>query len=160
LSLPKISSDKNLIRPGANAQMGSPRTGMIDLLNLLGGWLVGLFRSPVAREAELAFLRQQLLLLKRSAPARLRPRTADRLKFNNRHECCILVQDDEGPAEVIFRLWHGGTPSSGCSDDGAISSSPAHSIFNVCRHLTTASTHRILRGEAFAAWNTAVAASA
>jgi hypothetical protein len=24
---------------------------MIDLLNLLGGWLVGLFRSPVARDA-------------------------------------------------------------------------------------------------------------
>jgi hypothetical protein len=54
---------------------------MIDLLNLLGGWLVGLFRSPVAREAEVAFLRQQLLVLKRSAPARLRLRTADRLIF-------------------------------------------------------------------------------
>jgi hypothetical protein len=60
---------------------GLPCADMIDLLNLLGGWLVGLFRSPVAREAEVAFLRQQLLVLKRSAPARLRLRTADRLIF-------------------------------------------------------------------------------
>jgi hypothetical protein len=41
---------------------------MIDLLKLLGGLLVGLFRSHAAREAEMAFLRQQLLVLKRSAP--------------------------------------------------------------------------------------------
>jgi hypothetical protein len=34
-----------------------------------------------AREAEMAFLRQQLLVLKRSAPARLRLRIADRLIF-------------------------------------------------------------------------------
>jgi hypothetical protein len=45
---------------------------MIDPLKLLGGLLVGLFRSHAAREAEMAFLRQQLLVLKRSAPARLR----------------------------------------------------------------------------------------
>src|SRR5947209_6876697 len=44
--------------------------GMIDLLKLLGGLLVGLFRSRAAREAEMAFLRQQLVVLKRSAPAR------------------------------------------------------------------------------------------
>jgi hypothetical protein len=31
--------------------MAHLRTGMIDLLNLLGGWLGGLFRSPVARDA-------------------------------------------------------------------------------------------------------------
>jgi hypothetical protein len=43
--------------------------------------LVGLFRSHAAREAETAFLRQQLVVLKRSAPARLRLRTADRLIF-------------------------------------------------------------------------------
>jgi len=30
---------------------------MIDLLKLLGGWLVGLFKSHAAREAEVAFLR-------------------------------------------------------------------------------------------------------
>ena len=54
---------------------------MHDLLKLLGGFLVGLFRSQAAREAEMAFLRQQLLVLKRSAPARLRLRRADRLIF-------------------------------------------------------------------------------
>ena len=57
--------------------MGSPRAGMLDLLKLLGGFLAGLFRSPAAREAEMAFLRQQLLVLKRSAPARLQLRTTD-----------------------------------------------------------------------------------
>src|SRR5947209_12157151 len=46
------------------------RFGMIDLLKLLGGLLVGLFRSRAAREAEMAFLRQQLVVLQRSAPAR------------------------------------------------------------------------------------------
>jgi CRP-like cAMP-binding protein len=66
---------------GADAAMGYPRFGMLDLLKLLGGLLVGLFRSHAAREAETAFLRQQLVVLKRSAPARLRLRTADRLIF-------------------------------------------------------------------------------
>ena len=54
---------------------------MIDFLKLLGGLLVGLFRSHAAREAEMAFLRQQLIVLKRSAPTRLRLRKADRLIF-------------------------------------------------------------------------------
>jgi transposase InsO family protein len=61
--------------------MAYPRAGMIDFLKLLGGALVGLFRSHATREAEMAFLRQQLLVLKRSAPARLRLRKADRLIF-------------------------------------------------------------------------------
>src|SRR4051812_45667940 len=61
--------------------MGYPRFGMLDLLKLLGGLLLGLFRSHAAREAEMAFLRQQLAVLQRSAPARLRLRTADRLIF-------------------------------------------------------------------------------
>src|SRR5215472_12660858 len=72
---------ENRIRAGADAAMGYPRFGMLDLLKLLGGLLVGLFRSHAAREAETAFLRQQLVILKRSAPARLRLRTADRLIF-------------------------------------------------------------------------------
>jgi len=76
LWLPKIASGL--------AQM--PRwailaSGMIDFLKLLGGLIVGLFRSHAAREAEMAFLRHQLVVLKRSAPARLRLRTADRLIF-------------------------------------------------------------------------------
>src|SRR5215471_15671452 len=55
--------------------------GMIGHLKLLGGLLVGVFRSHAARQAEIAFLRQQLVVLQRSAPARLRLRTADRLIF-------------------------------------------------------------------------------
>src|SRR5215469_1753393 len=56
---------RNRIRAGADAAMGYPRFGMLDLLKLLGGLLVGLFRSHAAREAETAFLRQQLVVLKR-----------------------------------------------------------------------------------------------
>ena len=76
LWVPKISSGA-----GADASMGYPDGGMTNLLSLLGGFLVGLFRSRAAREAEIAFLRQQLLVATRSAPARLRLRTADRLVF-------------------------------------------------------------------------------
>src|SRR5277367_6783102 len=72
---------ENLIRGGADPAMGYLRAGMLDLLKLLGGFLAGLFRSQAAREAEMAFLRQQLLVLKRSAPARLRLHTTDRLIF-------------------------------------------------------------------------------
>src|ERR1700730_10810245 len=58
---------ENRIRAGADAAMGYPRFGMIDLLKLLGGLLVGVFRSHAAREAEMAFLRQQLVVLQRCA---------------------------------------------------------------------------------------------
>ena len=61
--------------------MGYPRAGMIDFLKLLGRALVGLFRSHAAREAEIAFLRQQLLVLRRYARVRPRLRNADRLIF-------------------------------------------------------------------------------
>jgi transposase-like protein len=40
------------------------------------------------------------------------------------------------------------------------SHSATYNTFNVCRHLTTASTHRILREQAFDAWTMATAASA
>src|ERR1700731_4646784 len=40
------------------------------------------------------------------------------------NDCAILVQGDEGPAQVV-RLGHRGTPSVSHSDDGAISSPPA-----------------------------------
>ena len=81
--------------------------GMIDLLKLLGGLLVGLFRSHAAREAETAFLRQQLVVLKRSAPARLRLRTADRLIFVWLYRLCPSVLE----AAVVFKpetlvRWH------------------------------------------------------
>src|SRR5271166_5052966 len=54
---------------------------MVDLLQLLGGLLVGLFSSRAAREAEIIFLRQQLLVLNRSTSAQLRLRSRDRLNF-------------------------------------------------------------------------------
>ena len=80
---------------------------MIDLLKLLGGLLVGVFRSHAAREAETAFLRQQLVVLKRSAPARLRLRTADRLIFVWLYRLCPSVRQ----AAVVFKpetlvRWH------------------------------------------------------
>jgi len=37
--------------------------------------------------------------------------------------------------------------------------SSTHNTFNVCRHLTTAGAHRILRSQALDAWRAAVAAS-
>src|SRR5271155_3653522 len=40
------------------------------------------------------------------------------------NDCVILVQGDEGPAQVVW-LGHRGTPSVSYSDDGAISSPPA-----------------------------------
>jgi hypothetical protein len=76
-----LAATENRIRAGADAAMGYPHFGMIDLLKLLGGLLVGLFRSRAVREAEMAFLHQQLVVLQRSAPARLRLRTRDRLIF-------------------------------------------------------------------------------
>lgn len=67
----RVVTTENHIRAGADAAMGYPRFGMVALLNLLSGLIVGAFRSHAAREAEMAFLRQQLLVLQRSAPARL-----------------------------------------------------------------------------------------
>ena len=56
-----------------------PRARMIGLLKLLVGLFVGLFSSHIAREAEMAFLHQQALVLKGSAPTRLKLSIADRL---------------------------------------------------------------------------------
>lgn len=54
---------------------------MIDVLKLLGALLLSLRRSRAAREAELLFLRHQLLVLKRSVPGRIRLQRSDRLIF-------------------------------------------------------------------------------
>src|SRR5277367_5318579 len=107
LSRRTIVTTENRIRAGADAAMGYPHFGMIDLLKLLGGLLVGLFRSRTAREAEMAFLRQQLVVLQRSAPARLRPRTADRLIFVWLYRLFPSLLD----ASVVFKpetlvRWH------------------------------------------------------
>src|SRR5262249_43637682 len=88
---------ENRIRDGADAAMGYPRFAMLDLLKLLSGLLVGLFRSHAAREAETAFLRQQLVVLKRSAPARLRLRPADRLIFVLALEVAPSCRSARGP---------------------------------------------------------------
>jgi hypothetical protein len=80
---------------------------MIDLFKLLGGWLLGLFRSHADREVEILFLRHQLLILRRSAPPRLRLRTADRLIFVWLYRLCpSLIR-----AAIIFKpetlvRWH------------------------------------------------------
>jgi hypothetical protein len=71
----------NLIQAGTHASMGYSATEMVDLLRLIGGILVGLFRSHAAREAEIIFLRQQLPVLKRSSRRQLRLRNRDRLIF-------------------------------------------------------------------------------
>jgi hypothetical protein len=64
---PPVATE-NRIWAGADAAMGYPRFGMLDLLKLLSRVLVGVFRSHAAREAETAFLRQQLVVLQRSTP--------------------------------------------------------------------------------------------
>jgi hypothetical protein len=47
--------------------------------------------------------------------------------LDNGNQRAILVEGDEGPAQVIG-LWHWRAPSRFSSDDGAISSPPAHTI--------------------------------
>src|SRR6516162_1136710 len=49
-------------------------------------------------------------------------------QFDDGNDRAILVQGDEGPAQVV-RLGHRGTPSVTCSDEVAISRRPPHSIF-------------------------------
>src|SRR5499427_1254063 len=105
-STPVVAAE-NRIRDGADAAMGYSRFGMLDLLKLLSGLLVGLFRSHAAREAETAFLRHQLVVLNRSAPARLRLRTADRLIFVWLYRLFPSVRE----AAVVFKpetlvRWH------------------------------------------------------
>jgi putative transposase len=52
-----------------------------------------------------------------------------------------------------------GFRSAGSAQRFLSSHSAVYNAFNVCRHLTTASTHRILRELAFDAWKAAVAAN-
>jgi hypothetical protein len=93
--------------------------GMIALLKLLGGLLVGVFGSHSAREAERAFLRQQLVVLQRSAPARLRLRTADRVifvwlcrLFPSLREAAIVFKPESAPASTATPRWSGNTAIS------------------------------------------------
>ena len=82
---------------------------MIDLLKLLGALLASMRRSRVSREAEIVFLRQQLLVLRRSPPARLRLKNTDRLIFVWLYRLFPSLLD----AAIIFRpetllRWHRG----------------------------------------------------
>lgn len=53
-----------------------------------------------------------------------------------------------------------GFRSAGSAQRFLSSHSAVYNTFNICRHLTTASTHRILREHAFDAWRMSAAASA
>src|ERR1700747_1992734 len=82
--------------------------------------------APAMQQAKQTFCtRLQLLArlaLNRGKHTGTQPARLAHLDDGN--DCAILVQGDEGPAQVV-RLGHQGTPSVGCSDDGAISSPPA-----------------------------------
>jgi hypothetical protein len=54
---------------------------MLDVLRLLGALLWSRCNSPAYRDAENLFLRQQLIIPRRSAPKRIRVRWTDRLLF-------------------------------------------------------------------------------
>src|ERR1700680_3271445 len=82
---------------------------MFDVLSFLGQLLAPMRRSRVSRDAEIVFLRQQLLVLRRSAPARLRLRNTDRLIFVWLYRLFPSLLD----AAVIFKPetlvpWHHG----------------------------------------------------
>jgi hypothetical protein len=54
---------------------------MVQVLSFFTALLAWLRSSQVRREAEILYLRQQLIVLKRSAPARPRLKAIDRLIF-------------------------------------------------------------------------------
>lgn len=54
---------------------------MLDACKLFGSLLLGLFRSRAALEAEILVLRQQIIVLRRTAPKRLRFNAFDRVIF-------------------------------------------------------------------------------
>ena len=100
---------ENIIRPGAGPWISYSLVRMIDLLKFLGALLGSLGRPRPAREAEIHFLRQQLLVLKRTARPKLRLRNPDRLIFVWLYRLFPPLLD----GAVIFRpetlvRWHRG----------------------------------------------------
>src|ERR1700720_2991461 len=81
--------------------------------------------TPAMQQAKQPFCTRLQLLARLALNARKhtgnQPTRLAHLDDDN--DCAILVQGDEGPAQVV-RLGHLGTPSVGYSDDGAISSPP------------------------------------
>src|SRR5258708_12241320 len=82
---------------------------MLRVFALFSALLASMRGSRVSRDAEILFLRQQLLVLRRSAPARLRLRNSDRLIFVWLYRLFPSLLD----AAVIFKpetlvRWHPG----------------------------------------------------
>jgi hypothetical protein len=80
---------------------------MIQLLTFVAAFVRWLRRSPADREAEIVYLRQQLIILKRSAPGRPRLKATDRLIF----VCLYRPFPSLIDASIIFRpetllRWH------------------------------------------------------
>jgi hypothetical protein len=80
---------------------------MAWLQRFVAALLAWLRRSPARREAEILYLRQQLVILKRSAPARPRLKVTDRLIFI----CLYRLFPSLLDASVIFQpetllRWH------------------------------------------------------
>jgi transposase InsO family protein len=80
---------------------------MSDLIRLIFGLVIDLFRSRAALEAEILVLRQQIIVLRRGKPARLPFMAADKLVlgwvcrlFPNARDALAIVQ----PATVV--RWH------------------------------------------------------
>jgi hypothetical protein len=104
---PQPVTTENPVRTSVDAALSYPGARMIEILKLLGGMPAGLVRSRASREAEIVFLRHQILVLKRSAPARPRLRNSDRLIFVWLYRLFPALLD----AAVIFQpdtlvRWH------------------------------------------------------
>src|ERR1700738_3711546 len=82
--------------------------------------------APAMQQAKKPFRTRFQLLLRLTLNAGKHPgdQPTRLAHLDDGNHCAILVQGDEGPAQVV-RLGHQGTPLVSCSDDGAISSPPA-----------------------------------
>ncbi len=81
---------------------------MSTVLTFFSALLASMRGSRVSRDAEILFLRQQLLVLRRSAPARLRLRNTDRLIFVWLYRLFPSLLD----AAIIFRAGDAGALAS------------------------------------------------
>jgi hypothetical protein len=80
---------------------------MGDLLKLIWCFVVGLFRSRAALEAEILTLRHQLNVLRRKAPKRVAFNTFDRLVFSGLYQIAPAVLSTLAivKPETVIR-WH------------------------------------------------------
>jgi hypothetical protein len=80
---------------------------MTHLLRFVAALVRWLRRSPAEREAEIIYLRQQLVVLKRSAPGRPKLRATDRLIFVCLYRLfpCLLDASIIFKPETLLR-WH------------------------------------------------------